>query len=33
MALFGKIKQGATDAIKMYDKVKTNQKLTYDELL
>ncbi|MBF4692229.1 hypothetical protein [Fusibacter ferrireducens] len=32
MGFLKKFKQGATDAIKMYDKVKTNKKLTYDEL-
>lgn len=32
MGLLGKFKQNATDAIKMYDKVKTSEKLTYDEL-
>ncbi len=32
MGILGKFKQGATDAIKMYDKVKTTEKLSYDEL-
>lgn len=33
MGFFNRFKQSATDAIKMYDKVKTTKKLSYDELL
>lgn len=33
MGFFSKLKESATDSIKMYDKVKTNKKLTYEEVL
>jgi hypothetical protein len=33
MGFFNKLKQGTTDTIKGYDKVKTNRKLSYEELL
>lgn len=33
MGFFDKLKTGAEDLVKGYDKVKLNQKLTYEELL
>ena len=32
MGLFGSIKKAADDTCKGYDKVKTNKKMTYEEL-